>query len=215
MLRDICFSAGAKRSHHEFRLALVAHDKTELTGHVEAFLAGETRANASSGRASTASSKPVFVCSGMGQQWWAMGRELLAQEPVFRRAMEEVSGLFDRLAGWSLLGELTADEQTSRIQQTDVGQPAIFALQVALAALWRSWGVEPAAVLGHSAGEMAAVYIAGIFSLEDAVRVPFHRSRLQFRTAGQGAMLAVGLSREEADGLVHLHRGAISIAAVN
>src|SRR5919108_84539 len=215
MLRDICFSAGAKRSHHEFRVALVAHDKVEMTGQLEAFLAGETRANASSGRAPTASSKPVFVCSGMGQQWWAMGRELLAQEPVFRRAMEEVSDLFDRLASWSLLGELTADEQTSRIQQTDVGQPAIFALQVALAALWRSWGVEPAGVLGPSAGEMAAVYISGALSLEDAVRVTFHRSRLQQQIAGQGAMLAVGLSREEAAKWVARHPRAVSIAAVN
>src|SRR5262245_35393308 len=215
MLRDICFSAGAKRSHHEFRLAVVAHDKTEMTGQLEAFLAGETRANASSGRTSTASVNPVFVCSGMGQQWWAMGRELLAQEPVFRRAMEEVSDLFDRLAGWSLLGELTADEQTSRTQRTDIGQPAIFALQVALAALWRSWGVEPAAVLGHSAGEMAAAYISGALSLEDAVRVTFHRSRLQFRAAGQGVMLAAGISEEEAARLVARHPRAISIAAIN
>ena len=90
---------------------------------------------------------------------------------------------------------------------------AIFALQVALAALWRSWGVEPAAVLGHSAGEMAASYIAGALSLEDAVRVTFHRSRLQNRTSGQGAMLAVGISRQEATQLVERHPGAISIAA--
>ena len=149
----------------------------------------------------------------MGQQWWAMGRELLAQEPVFRRALEEVSDLFGGLAGWSLLDKLTADEQASRIQETRIGQPAIFALQVALAALWRSWGVEPAAVLGHSAGEMAASYISGALSLEDAVRVTFHRSRLQHRTAGQGAMLAVGMSREEATQMgrtppaCHLDRG--------
>jgi acyl transferase domain-containing protein/NADPH:quinone reductase-like Zn-dependent oxidoreductase/ubiquinone/menaquinone biosynthesis C-methylase UbiE/acyl carrier protein len=214
-LRDICFSAGVKRSHHEFRLALVAHDHAELVGQLEAFVAGETRANTSTGRTSATALNPVFVCSGMGQQWWAMGRELLAQEPVFRRAIEEVSDLFDRLAGWSLLHELTADEQTSRLQQTRIGQPAIFALQVALAALWRSWGVEPAAVLGHSAGEMAASYISGALSLEDAVRVTFHRSRLQYRTAGQGTMLAVGISREEAAKWVARHPHAISIAAVN
>ena len=157
----------------------------------------------------------MFVCSGMGQQWWAMGRELLAQEPVFRRALEEVSELFGELAGWSLLDKLTADEQASRIQETHIGQPAIFALQVALAALWRSWGVEPAAVLGHSAGEMAASYISGALSLEDAVRVTFHRSRLQYRTAGQGSMLAAGISREEATQMVARHPRDISIAAVN
>jgi acyl transferase domain-containing protein/NADPH:quinone reductase-like Zn-dependent oxidoreductase/short-subunit dehydrogenase/acyl carrier protein len=214
-LRDICFSAGVKRSQHEFRLALVAHDHAELAGALEAFLKSESRANTSSGRTSAISSQPVFVCSGMGQQWWAMGRELLAQEPVFRQAIEEVSAVFDRLAGWSLLQELTANEQTSRIQQTRIGQPAIFALQVALAALWRSWGIEPAAVVGHSAGEMAASYICGALSLEDAVRVTFHRSRLQQQTAGQGSMLAVGISREEAAAWVARHPHAISIAAVN
>ena len=214
-LRDICFSAGVKRSHHEFRLALVGHDNAELAEQLEAFLAGESRANTSNGRISGTPSNPVFVCSGMGQQWWAMGRELLAQEPVFRRALEEVSDLFGGLSGWSLLDKLTADEQASRIQETRIGQPAIFALQVALAALWRSWGVEPAAVLGHSAGEMAASYISGALSLEDAVRVTFHRSRLQYRTAGQGSMLAVGMSREEATKWVARYPRAISIAAVN
>ena len=201
-----------KRSHHEFRLALVGHDNAELTEQLEAFLAGESRANTSNGRISGTPSNPVFVCSGMGQQWWAMGRELLAQEPVFRRALEEVSDLFGGLAGWSLLDKLTADEQASRIQETRIGQPAIFALQVALAALWRSWGVEPAAVLGHSAGEMAASYISGALSLEDAVRVTFHRSRLQYRTAGQGRCWPWGCpARRRPDGRTlparHLDRG--------
>jgi acyl transferase domain-containing protein/NADPH:quinone reductase-like Zn-dependent oxidoreductase/short-subunit dehydrogenase/ubiquinone/menaquinone biosynthesis C-methylase UbiE/acyl carrier protein len=214
-LSDICFSAGVKRTHHDYRLALAVHDKAELAEQLAAFLKGEERANSSSGRIAAASPQPVFVCSGMGQQWWAMGRQLLAQEPVFRRAVEEVSELFGKLAGWSLLDELTADERASRVQETRVGQPAIFALQVGLAALWRSWGVEPAAVLGHSAGEMAATYIAGVLSLEDAVTVTFHRSRLQHRTAGQGTMLAVGIPREEAMAWVARHPRAISIAAIN
>jgi acyl transferase domain-containing protein len=214
-LHDICFSAGVKRSHHEFRLALVAHDKPELEEQLEAFLRGEARANSSDGRKSGEPSKPVFVCSGMGQQWWAMGRELLHEEPVYRRAIEEVNDLFGPLAGWSLLDKLNADAKTSQIQETRFGQPAIFALQIALAALWRSWGIEPGAVLGHSAGEMAAAHISGALSLEDAVRVTFHRSRLQSRTAGQGAMLAVGISSKEAAQLVERHPGAISIAAVN
>ena len=214
-LRDICYSAGAKRSHHEFRLALVAHDKAELQEQLEAFLQGEARANSSSGHASSGFSTPVFVCSGMGQQWWAMGRELLEQEPVYRRALEEVNDLFGRLAGWSLLDKLTAGEKTSQIQETRFGQPAIFALQVGLAALWRSWGIEPGAVLGHSAGEMAASYISGALSLEDAARVTYHRSRLQQQTAGQGVMLAVGIPPEEAARLVERHPQAISIAAVN
>ena len=122
--------------------------------------------------------------------------------------------MYSPLAGWSLLDQVTADEKNSRIQETHIGQPAIFALQVALAALWRSWGIEPAAVFGHSVGEVAASYISGALSLEDAVQVVFHRSRLQRRTAGQGAMLAAGISREDAARLLERHAG-ISIAAVN
>src|SRR5262249_5005657 len=150
-----------------------------------------------------------------GQQWWAMGRELLTQEPVFRRAIEEVSDLFSRHSGWSLLDMLTAEETRSQIHKTHISQPAIFALQVALAALWRSWGVEPAAVFGHSVGEVAASQIAGALPLEDAVQVIFHRSRVQSRLVGEGAMLAAGISREEAMGWVERHPRAISIAAVN
>ena len=214
-LRDICFSASVKRSHHDLRLAVVAHDHAEMVEQLGAYLQGEERANSSSGRVQQMASRPVFVCSGMGQQWWAMGRELLSDEPVFRRAVEEVSELFASLADWSLLKKLMADEKSSQLRETRFGQPAIFAVQVGLAKLWRSWGIEPAAVLGHSAGEMAATFIAGVLSLEDAVRVTFHRSRLQSRAAGQGIMLAAGISEVEAKRLVAQHPREISIAAVN
>src|SRR5262249_23855828 len=123
-LRDICFSTGVKRSHHDFRLALVAHDKAELEEQLEAFLCGEARVSSSSGRKTGERGRPVFVCSGMGQQWWAMGRELLTQEPVFRRAIEEVSDLFSRHSGWSLLDMLTAEETRSQIHKTHISQPA-------------------------------------------------------------------------------------------
>jgi acyl transferase domain-containing protein/NADPH:quinone reductase-like Zn-dependent oxidoreductase/acyl carrier protein len=214
-LRDICFSASATRSHHDHRFALVAHDKAEMAEQLEAFLRGETGANCSSGRMSGELSRPVFICSGMGQQWWAMGRELLTQEPVYRRAVEELDELYRPLAGWSVIDKLLADENDSEVQQTHVAQPAIFATQVGLAALWRSWGVEPGAVLGHSAGEVAASYIAGALLLKDAVLVIFQRSRLLRRTVGQGAMLAAGIPVEEAALLVGHHPRAISIAAVN
>src|SRR5262249_4244672 len=115
-LRDICFSAAVKRSHHEFRLALVAGSKSELVDELEVFLRGESRFNFSTARKSEELSRPIFVCSGMGQQWWAMGRELLEQEPVFRRVVEEVNDLLSQLSGWSLLDKLRADEKASLIQ---------------------------------------------------------------------------------------------------
>ena len=120
-----------------------------------------------------------------------------------------------QLTGWSLLDKLGADEANSEIQDIRVSQPAIFALQAGLASLWRSWGVKPAAVLGHSAGELAASYIAGALSLGDAVRLTFHRSRLLRRTARQGTMLAAGISREQALQLIKGHEHLVSVAAVN
>ena len=152
----------------------------------------------------------------MGQQWWAMGRELLAQEPIYRRAIEEVSDLFGRLAGWSLLDKLTADEKSSQIQRTHIGQPAIFALQVGLAALWRSWGVEPAAVLGHSAGEMAASYICrravagGCGPRHFPPQPPATRER-----PDRARCWRWGFPARRRRKLVERHPRAISIAAVN
>ena len=142
-----------------------------------------------------------------------MGRQLLAQEPVFRRSVDEVSELFGRFAGWSLLDELKADERASRMQETRVGQPAIFALQVGLAALWRSWGVEPAAVFGHSAGEMAATYIAGVLSLEE--RRPYVSTAAVCNTEPPGrAPCGRGQSRDEATSGSRA-TARLSIAAIN
>jgi acyl transferase domain-containing protein len=213
-LRDICYSAGVKRSHHECRMGFVASNHADLEERLKAFV-NEASSQSSSHQERGLATRPVFVCSGMGQQWWAMGRELMQLEPVYRNTMQELSDLFGELTGWSLLEKLSADEDGSEIQDIRVSQPAIFALQAALTSLWRSWGVEPAAVLGHSAGEVAASYIAGALSLDDAVRLTFHRSRLLCRTAGQGTMLAVGISCEQAVKLIEPHARAISLAAVN
>src|SRR5262249_46004048 len=140
-----------------------------------------------------ASGKPqvTFVFSGQGGQWWGMGRELLRQEPVFRRAIERCDEILRRHADWSLLAELSADESQSRLDRTEIAQPALVALQVALAELWQSWGVQPAAVLGHSVGEIAAAAVAGVLSWDDALRLVFHRGRLMQRASGRGRMVSV------------------------
>ena len=98
-----------------------------------------------------------------------MGRQLLSQEPVFATMMGRCDEILQRELGWSLLKELTADESDSRMEETSIAQPAIFAVQVSLAELWRSWGVRPTSVVGHSVGEVAAAYTAGALDLEDAV----------------------------------------------
>lgn len=223
-LRDICYSASLRRTHHPHRLALMVHSCEELMDRLDSFLAGEAGPGMSSSQglqgndatSRNSASRPIaFVLSGMGPQWWAMGRELIEREPVFRQAMEECDALMREMSGWSVLEEMMADETHSRMADTEFAQPANFALQVALAALWRSWGIEPDAVVGHSAGEAAAAYVAGALSLEDAVRVNFNRSRLQQRMTGQGNLIAVGLSLAEAEQAIAGYEDRVSIAAIN
>src|SRR5262249_58666075 len=117
----------------------------------------------------------VFVYSGQGRQRAGMGGELFAAEPVFRKALERCDAAFRAHTDWSLLDELFREETASRLARTDIAQPTIFAIQIALTELWRSWGVEPAAVVGHSAGEVAAAHVAGVLDFDDAVRLIVRR----------------------------------------
>ncbi|MBK3588894.1 polyketide synthase dehydratase domain-containing protein, partial [Streptomyces sp. MBT57] len=148
-------------------------------------------------------------------QWWGMGRQLLRDETVFREAVTRCDRALREFADWSLIEELSADESASRMGETWLAQPANFALQVGLAALWRAHGVTPDAVVGHSTGEIAAFHEAGVYSLQDAARIAVHRSRLQQTLAGTGTMLAVSLTEDEAERRVRPYRDRVSIAAVN
>ncbi|AMP07573.1 type I polyketide synthase [Collimonas pratensis] len=213
-LHDLCFSAALRRGHQDQRLALVADTQDNMLAQLRQFIDNGS-AGMAVGAAANKGQKPVFVLTGMGPQWWAMGRELLAGEPVFRRVAEECDLIFKRLSGWSILDEMLRDEASSRIAETQIAQPANFVVQAGLAALWRSWGVEPAAVVGHSVGEVSAAYIAGVLDLEDALLVSYHRSRIQRKAAGIGTMLAVGLSAAAAAPYLAEHPGLISLAAAN
>ena len=161
-LHDICYSASARRSHHDCRMSVAGDSSDQLIEGLEAFLKGETRAGLSSGRkALGAHKKLAFVFSGQGSQWFGMGRTLLHDEPIFREVIERCELALRPHTDWSLIAELAAtDAAESRLNDVDVIQPALFAVQVALAALWRSWGIEPDAVVGHSMGEVAAAYVA-------------------------------------------------------
>ena len=181
---------------------------------LRAFAAGEDLSDVEVGRIGD-TPKIAFVFTGQGAQWWAMGRRLLDSDAVFRTAVEACDAGFRALSGWSIIDELRRDEAASRIDSTRIAQPATFALQVGLAARWQAWGIRPAAVIGHSIGEMAAAYIAGHLSLADAIAVVHHRSRLQEATRHQGAMAAVGLAPEAARRLIGEAGLALEIAAIN
>src|SRR5208282_6047099 len=214
---DICYAASARRSHHEYRLAAAGNSTAQLAEVLETFIRGEVRPELSSGRKlSDRGRKLVFVFPGQGSQWLGMGQTLLKQEAVFREAIERCDRAMRRHGDWSLLAELSAtDAVRSRLNEVDVLQPALFAIQVALAALWRSWGIEPHAVVGHSMGEVAAAHVAGALSLEDAARVICSRSRLVKPTIGRGAMAAVELSIADARRAIAGCEDRVSIAVSN
>jgi acyl transferase domain-containing protein/acyl carrier protein len=216
-VHDICYTAGARRSHHEYRLAATGNSASQLAEGLETFIRAEVRAGLSSGRKlSDRERKLVFVFPGQGSQWLGMGRTLLRQEAVFAEAIERCDRAMRPHGDWSLLAELTAtDAARSRLNEVDVLQPALFAIQVALAALWRSWGIEPHAVVGHSMGEVAAAHVAGTLGLEDAARVICSRSRLVKPTIGRGAMAAVDLSIADARRAIAGYEERLSIAVSN
>ena len=144
-----------------------------------------------------------------------MGRELLEAEPRFRDTVTECDALLRPLAGWSLLHELSLPEERSRLAETEIAQPALFAVQVGLAALWVSWGVSPDCVAGHSLGEIAALHMSGAIDLSEAVRIVFHRGRVMQRATGGGRMAAVGLSEAEAAAVVAPYGARVGVGAVN
>jgi acyl transferase domain-containing protein len=209
---DVCFTAGARRAHHDHRLALVAATREEAAQRLRAFADGAEELAA--GRASHGrTSRLAFVCSGHGPQWPGMAAGLLRSEDVFLDAIERCAEALRDVTDWDLLDQLTAPD--ARLHDPHVAQPAMFAVQVALAALWRSWGVVPDAVVGHSMGEIAAAHVAGALTLDDAATIICRRSRLLKTISGRGAMAVVGLSIGEAREALIGYEDRLSIAVSN
>ncbi|MCA9542018.1 MAG: acyltransferase domain-containing protein, partial [Myxococcales bacterium] len=155
----------------------------------------------------------VFVCPGHGSQWPGMGRALLDESPAFADAIDACDAALAPLTGWSVRAVLAGADDAPPLDRIDVVQPALFAMSLGLAAVWRSLGVEPAAVVGHSVGEIAAAVIAGALSLEDGARVVASRGRLIAGIKRRGAMLATGLP---ADALAARLEGApLTVPVVN
>jgi acyl transferase domain-containing protein/acyl carrier protein len=215
-LTDICATAALRRTHHDHRLAVVGESAEQMATRLESWRKGErVPGTASSAVNGSAPAKIAFVFSGQGPQWWAMGRELLEREPGFRAAVERCDQAMRPHASWRLLDELQAAQENSRLDQTEIAQPAIFALQVGLAALWNAWGVKPDAVVGHSVGEIAAAVIARCMTLEDAARLVVLRARLMQRVTGQGRMASLDAAPQELEDIVRRFTGKLSIAANN
>ncbi|WP_342374008.1 type I polyketide synthase [Myxococcus stipitatus] len=215
-LRDVCATAALRRAHHEHRLAVAGRTHAEVAEKLQALAKGEAVAGGLVGRkAGGARRRVVFVFPGQGSQWLGMGRRLLEEEPAFRTAMERCAEAIRAEAGFNVLEVLAADAEHSRLSEIDVIQPVLFAMEVALAELWRAWGIEPDAVVGHSMGEVAAAHVAGALSLEDAAAIICRRSKLLRTVSGQGAMFMVDLTLEEAKEALRGFEDRVSVAVSN
>lgn len=214
-LKNICYAAGLRRSQFDYRLATIGSSHEELSGNLDAFLQGEADPGIIAGSIIPDQQlKLVFVFPGQGGQWFGMGRELLRHEPVFYKAIERIDQAMQAHCTWSLMDVLREEQSASLINEIDVVQPALFAIQVALSALWQSWGITPDAVVGHSMGEVAAAHLAGILNLEDATRIICRRSRLLKQVRGRGSMLVTELTPVQAAEFLKGY-GNVNIAVIN
>jgi PAS domain S-box-containing protein len=173
-LIDLNYSLAYRRSALDERLSLVVANTSELVEKLAAIINGDYPEGCSQQSADPEESlRMVFVFTGMGPQWWGMGKELYATEPVFKQKVDECDEIFTRLTTGQKV-ELLAPEEQPRMAKTCIAQPANFVIQVALLDLYHSWGIQLSAVVGHSVGEVASAYAAGALSLEDALLVSFH-----------------------------------------
>ncbi|MBI4995370.1 MAG: type I polyketide synthase [Rhodocyclales bacterium] len=215
-LHDVCWNAALTRAALDQRAVFVAADPAGMADALRRYAAGEAAAAEGAVHAA-ARPKIAFVLPGQGAQWTGMARELAAREPEFRHALEQCDAAARKYVDWSIVEQLAAEPGTPtyKLDRIDVIQPVLVALAIAYARLWRSLGVVPDAVVGHSMGEVGAACIAGVLDLDQAMRIICRRSALMRRTSGQGAMALVDLSMDEARARIAGHEHQISVAVSN
>ncbi|XHG07542.1 hypothetical protein AWENTII_010681 [Aspergillus wentii] len=215
-LEKLAFTLGSRRSHFSYRAAITASKWNELLDGLDRLASGMDQATKHVGRP-----RICLAFTGQGAQWAGMGRELLAIYPVFARSMLAAEEEFISLgANWSLLSEVTKTDKESFINEARLAQPCCTAIQIALVDLLESWGVKPSTVCGHSSGEIAAAYAAGILTAKDALRVAYCRGyairRLKEVHSGlHGSMMAVGLSEAAVEQHIHEFAGQVVVACIN
>ncbi|MCP2259053.1 Acyl transferase domain-containing protein [Streptoalloteichus tenebrarius] len=205
---EVAHTLGVRRSHHPIRAAVTAVDADDLVGQLRAVAEAEPRTT--NGRRPLPVPRVGFVFTGQGNQFAGMARGLLDTHPVFADVVRRCDEVTTAALGWSVSEHLRSG---AALDDTALAQPALFAVQAGLTELWRSLGVAPVAVVGHSSGEVAAAYAAGCLTLEQGIRLSLDRGAAMARTAGMGRMLAVGLPVERARELAE--RVGVSVAAVN
>jgi acyl transferase domain-containing protein len=213
-LRDIASSLATTRTHFDHRAVVVARELEAALPELETLSRGLPSPQTVEGTA-RADGKVAFVFPGQGSQWDGMARALLDASPVFRARIDDCARALAPHLDWSLTDVLRGEPGAPSLDRVDVVQPALFAIMVSLAALWRSLGVHPDAVVGHSQGEVAAACVAGALSLEDAAKVVALRSQALTALEGQGAMAAIELAAERLQRHLEPFGDRVSLAAVN
>ncbi|MBV8785564.1 MAG: type I polyketide synthase, partial [Mycobacterium sp.] len=211
---DVAWSLVSTRTLFEHRAVLVGADREDLLRGLAELAAGEPGVGAAVGRARPLG-KTVFVFPGQGSQWVGMGAQLLDGSSVFADQMQRCDKALAEHVDWSLIDVIRGAPGAPGLHRVDVVQPALWAVMVSLAELWRAVGVVPDAVIGHSQGEIAAAYVAGALALEDAAKVVALRSRLLVRLSGQGGMVSLACGQARAQELIADWGERLNIAVVN
>jgi malonyl CoA-acyl carrier protein transacylase len=215
-LADICYTANRKRSHLEQRLAVVANSTSQLREQLQLFTAGKETTGITSQVQGNKRRKIAFLFTGQGSQYASMGQQLYQTQAKFRQTIDQCDQILQPYLDKPLLEVLYPQPGIqSPIDNTAYTQPALFALEYALYQLWQSWGIKPDIVLGHSVGEYVAACVAGVFSLEDGLKLIAARGQLMQALPVNGAMLAVMATAEQLQPLLAVYKEKVAIAAVN
>lgn len=214
-LRDVAYTLSLRRSQLEHRLCLVAETKEELVSSLASVERADSDSEVASGVVKAQTPRVVFVFAGQGTQWVGMTQQLFREESTFRQVLTECDAAIRQEAGFSILEELDRPESESRLWETEVVQPVLFATQVALVSLLGTYGVVPSLVIGHSFGEAVAAYVAGLLDLDQAVRLVVERGRAAAKAKGAGKMVSVPISERDVQPYLSGHEDRVGIAAIN
>lgn len=210
-LEDAAFATAVRRDHARHRFALTAASAAEAISTLEGFARSGTAPPGALGVCPRSPTKIAFVFSGQGSHWAGMGRNLLDVQ-AFRTGIEDCDAIAKELAGISVIDELLRPEAESRLNNSGIGAIAVFSVQVALASLWKAIGITPDVVVGKSLGEVAAAYVAGALTFEDAALVAVRRSELLQRLAGTGRAALIGLPSEKVAEMLRARGSGLWIA---
>ncbi|MEH2155515.1 SDR family NAD(P)-dependent oxidoreductase [Nostoc sp.] len=214
-LADVCFTASTGRAVFRHRLCILADSISTAQLALAHFQKGEDSERVITPITSENQPHLAFLFSGQGSQYSGMGQTLYNQEPVFRNTLDICNKILEPILGKSLLDLIFQLQNSDLLEQTQITQPALFALEYALAKLWQSWGIQPSALLGHSIGEYVAACLAGVFSLEDALQLVVQRGRLMGELPLNGAMAAIYADYQTVVDSLIPYKNQVSIAADN